>query len=212
MPEITLRCPACKVLLKLKKLPAGKTAMPCPKCGTKVPLPREEEPEDDIPEVEAAEEEEVEEEEAGPAPARGRRKRGKEEEADEGRPRRRKKKGSANRAHLWPILGGACLGGVLLVFLSLFLVLGTKGFPDPEEGPVIVKYLVLFLFLAVGVGISINGINGVVTQRITVANRAWFVVVETEHTGTNAVLTGAGQCIAGAIITGAGLYGLIFHG
>src|SRR4029077_10170541 len=56
MPEITLRCPACKVLLKLKKLPVGKTAMPCPKCGTKVPLPREEEPEEEVPEVEVAEE------------------------------------------------------------------------------------------------------------------------------------------------------------
>src|ERR1043166_3724873 len=113
MPEITLRCPACKVLLKLKKLPTGKTAMPCPKCGTKVPLPREEEPEEEIPEVEAAGEGER-----------------------EARPRRRKKKRSVNRAHLWPILGGACLGGVVLVFLFIFLVMGTKGFPDPEDSPV----------------------------------------------------------------------------
>ena len=60
MPEITLRCPACKVLLKLKKLPVGKTAMPCPKCGTKVPLPREEDPEEEVPEVEVAEEEDQE--------------------------------------------------------------------------------------------------------------------------------------------------------
>jgi hypothetical protein len=208
MPEITLRCPACKVLLKLKKLPVGKTAMPCPKCGTIVPLPREEESEDEVPEVEAMEEEE---EAAESAPARSRRK-SEEEEDEEDRPRRRKKKRTVKRAHLWPILGGACLGGVLLVFLFLLLLLGTKGFPDPEDSPVFVKYLVLFLFLGVGVGISINGINGVVTQRITVANRAWFVVTETEYTGAHAVLAGAGQCIAGAIITGAGLYGLIFHG
>jgi DNA-directed RNA polymerase subunit M/transcription elongation factor TFIIS len=218
MPEITLRCPACKVLLKLKKMPVGKTAMPCPKCGTKVPLPREEEAEETVPEVEAVDEEV--EEEAEPATARSRRRREEEEdEEDEGgeeeQPRRRKKKkkkAPADRIHLWPILGGACLGGVLVVFLFFFLVLGTKGFPNPEDAPVFVKYVVLFLFVAVGVGISINGINGIITQRITVANRAWFVIVETEHTGSQAVLTGAGQCIAGAIMTGAGLYGLIFHG
>jgi hypothetical protein len=199
MPEITLRCPACKVLLKLKKLPVGKTAMPCPKCGTKVPLPREEEPEDELPEVEPADEEEED---------------GEIEEEE--RPRRRKKKkpqkDPADRTHLWPILGGACLGGSLLVFLVFFLIFGTKGLPDPEEGPAFIKYVVLFIFLAVGVGISINGINGVVTQRITVASRTFYVVTEKEYTGTNAVLAGYGQCIAGAIFVGISVYGMIFHG
>jgi hypothetical protein len=214
MPGLTLRCPACNVLLKLKKLPVGKTAMPCPKCGTKVPLPREEEPEEDVPEVEAAEEEE---EETEPVPARGRKAREEDEdeenEEEEERPRRRKKKKDlADRTHLWPILGGACLGGAVLVFLVFFLLFGTKGLPDPEDAPVFVKYVVLFILLVVGVGISINGINGIVTQRITVASRVMFVVVEREHTGTNAVLAGAGQCIAGAILVGVGLYGLIFHG
>jgi hypothetical protein len=90
--------------------------------------------------------------------------------------------------------------------------MGTKGFPDPEEGPVWLKYVVLVLFILGGGFISFNGINGIVTQRITVANRAWFVVYETEHTGAVAVLIGAGQCIAGAILTGSGLYGLVFHG
>jgi DNA-directed RNA polymerase subunit M/transcription elongation factor TFIIS len=212
MPEITLRCPACKVLLKLKKMPVGKTAMPCPKCGTKVALPREEEAEETVPEVEAVEEEEGEEDDE-PAPVHSRRRREEEEDEEAERPRRRKKKkGAANRAHLWPILGGACLGGAVLVFLVFFLLFGTRGLPDPEDAPVFVKYVVLFVFVAVGVGISINGINGIVTQRITVASRALFVIVETEHTGKNAVLAGAGQCIAGAIFVGVGLYGLIFHG
>jgi hypothetical protein len=213
MPEITLRCPACNVLLRLKKRPAGKTAMPCPKCSAKVPLPREEEPEEELPAVEGA----VEGEEEGIEPALSRSQTIGEEERDdeEPQPRRRKKKNRKapdDRTHLWPILGGACLGGTLLVFLVFFFLFGTQGLPDPQEGPHFIKYVVLFVFLAVGVGISINGINGVVTQQITIATRTLYIVTEREYTGTNAVLAGYGQCICGAFFMGVSLYGMIFHG
>jgi hypothetical protein len=223
MPELTVRCPACKVGLRLKKMPEGKAWFPCPKCGARVPLkqPKEEV----IPTVEAVEDDEEleevrpaarrrprdEDEDVEEKPARRQRRRDDEEDDQpDDRPRRKKrKKGPAARPYLWPVAGGSCLVGVAVVFLVLYGIMGGQGFPPPQDGPPILKPIVLAVFLAVGAGIMVNGCYGIVYQKITVARRALFVVWEEQYEGTWAVLVGIGQCIAGAIAAGAGLYGLV---
>src|SRR5262249_62427521 len=91
MPELTVRGPACKVGLKLKKMPEGKAWFACPKCGARVPLkqPKEEV----IPTVEAVEDDE-ELEEVRPAGAR-RRPRDEDEDVGERPARRQRRRGGA---------------------------------------------------------------------------------------------------------------------
>lgn len=38
MAELRVRCPGCQAVLKLKSEPIGKSALPCPKCKTNIPL------------------------------------------------------------------------------------------------------------------------------------------------------------------------------
>ncbi len=211
MPETTVQCPGCKARLRLKAVAKGKTHVGCPKCGARVPLAPPEEEEEEIPTVEAAEEEEEEEE---PVPARrGRGRRDEDDEEDEEeRPRRkkkRKKQGAVARPILWPVALAGCLALVILTFVVLYGIQGGAGFPEPQDGPPIMKPIVLAIFLAVGVGIMLNGCYGIVYQRITIARRALVVVWEEHYEGSWAVVIGIGQCIAGGIAAGAGLYGLV---
>jgi hypothetical protein len=220
MPETVIVCPSCKAKLRVPPAAVGRESIRCPKCAVAIRLKRraptpapppvdfepvdEPEQEEELQEVLPAEDEEEEER------PRRRPRRADHEEAEEPVRRRKKKRRKqpalAGDSPLWilGIIGSAVV--VLFTLLFLLLINGTHGFPQPEEGPAIIKPIVLLLFAGIGCGLAIYGIWGIKNQRIW----ARWGIFWTEYTGTTAVLIGFGNCIAGGIIAGAGLYGMIF--
>ena len=63
--ETVVRCPGCRVGIKIKAVPPGKKAFACPKCKTRVPYPELEE-EDEIQDVVAVDDEDEDEDEERP--------------------------------------------------------------------------------------------------------------------------------------------------
>src|SRR5262249_48720358 len=109
-------------------------------------------------------------------------------------------------SQLWIVAAIGCPILVLLTFLFFLVINGTQGFPQPAEGPAVVKPIVLAFFILLGGAFAGYGLWGVKNQRIW-ARWGFFW---TESTGSTAVLIGFGNCIAGSIIAGSGLYGMIF--
>jgi LSD1 subclass zinc finger protein len=180
---IRVRCPGCRAVLGLPDSVAGKPSVRCPRCKAAVPVPRQ---------TEAALEEPDEEELAA------KKKMLPESESPEDP--------SASFRYL-PI---GMLVGVIVLVAVLRLILGPDGFPRPG-GSQTAKYVVVGIGLVVGLLLMLTGWDGIKKRHIFGVENANNVGGNvSEWKGDKAVLFGLGQCIAGTILVGCALYGLIF--
>ena len=94
----------------------------------------------------------------------------------------------------------------------MFYVLnGPQGFPEPQDGPPIIKPIVLCFVIIIGAVVAVFGAKAIVTQRVTMAKYFLTIKVwEEEHRGPMAVVIGTVQCLLGSFMIGTGLYGIIF--
>src|SRR5262249_33108023 len=150
MPDTVIACPSCKVRIKVPAAALSRESIRCPKCAAGIRLKRPAaRPAPTPPPVdfEPVDEEEQEEEPQEVLPA--------DDEEEEERPRRRRKKKKRKQATtpgpLWIIAAAACPVLVLLTLLFIVVVNGTRGFPKPEEGPEIIKPIVLGFCMLIGV-------------------------------------------------------------
>jgi DNA-directed RNA polymerase subunit M/transcription elongation factor TFIIS len=189
MPEKFVDCPECDARLRVKA-PEGKTSIRCPKCGASIPLRARRA---DVPVAAALPDEDDED----------------LDEVRRVRPRKKRKKSEdkAPSPMVWGIGCSACFVGALVIMLAFLLLLGKHGLPKSAPGqPEGAQTVAMVIFLVVGAILILSGIHGVDTKRAVLANR----FRETEYTGTMAVWVGTGQAIAGSVLTGVGIYGLIW--
>jgi hypothetical protein len=212
MAETVVRCPGCRVGIKIKAVPPGKKAFACPKCKARVPYP---ELEEEALDVVAVDDEDEEEEEAAPVVPRRRRARRDDDDDEDDRPRRRKKRKKAaepvDRPWLWPVTLFGCLVVTLIAIGMFYVVNGPDGFPEAQDGPPIIKPIVLGFIVILGAFVAVSGCAAIVSQRVVLAKYFLTIKVwEEEHRGTMAVVIGVVQSLLGSFMMGTGIYGIVF--
>lgn len=181
MADSKLRCPECRTRLKV---PANASSVRCPECGTRSRIDDEDERDD----------EEYE---------RPRRRRDDDDDDDD-RPRRRRRRRGREEPQEGPWLIG--LGAVVAAFLVTFggalLVKGTAGLAPGQDG-------LGGKIFGLGIGFLVSLILvplGLIGVKNRCAYGKWGMIA----TGTMGVATGMVQAVAGGLIAGFTLYGLIF--
>jgi hypothetical protein len=224
MPTPTFRCPACQALLVLKNAPGSGVSFLCPRCRAHVPSPcGEADPaatyavasdelevvaEDGLEEVVLAEAGGTRRPRPGDLGARGR----PPQRRKRRRPPKKEPMSDAARSALVHLIGWpACLAGVGLLYLSQYLIFGTRGLPDFRPDQPAFQVSLLIVFVLVGALPVFLGINGIANKEMTLGHRVGWFAWQTQHSGMEAVVLGALHCLVGVFMLGVGLYGLRYH-